>query len=422
MKPMNRVIFAIDLKSFYASVECLDRNLDPFSTPLVVADESRGEGTIVLAASPFIKEKYHVPSRCRLYEVPKDIPGLIIAQPKMRHYLEVSAQINDIYLNYVSENDMFVYSIDESFLDCTNYLSRHHDTPKSYAKKIIDEIKNKTGLTVTAGIGKNMFMAKACMDIDAKKTPSFMAEWDYGDIPTRLWPLTPLSKMWGIGSRLEKRLNRMGFYCVGDIACSDPNFLKKKLGVIGEEIYYHSLGYDDALLQESYSASNHSLSVGQVLLRDYSEEEMPIVIRDMAIELSDRMYEEKVMANQFLLYIANKDHGGFGAKIAFYTPTDSSEKIARKAIEKYVEHKNCCHDNKELFRQIFLVAIDVTDRDCYQPSLFENYEEDKRVRTLEETLVHIRRRYGTQKAMPCSALSLSSTFIDRSNQIGGHHA
>ena len=247
MKRIDRNILAIDLKSFYASVECLDRGLDPFSTPLVVADESRGDGTIVLAASPFIKEKYHVPSRCRLSEVPKDIPGLIIAMPKMKRYLEVSAKVNDIYLEFVSEADLFVYSIDESFLDVTNYLKRNNDTPKSYAQKIIRQIRARTGLVVTAGIGLNLFMAKACMDVEAKRNKDFLAEWDYSSIPEHLWTVKPLSKMWGIGKQLEKRLNKMGFYTVGDIAVSDPKFLKRKLGVIGEEIYYHSLGYDDAL-------------------------------------------------------------------------------------------------------------------------------------------------------------------------------
>ena len=421
MKKLQRDILSIDLKSFYASVECLLRNLDPFTTPLVVADESRGDGTIVLAASPYIKERYHVKSRCRLYEVPKDIPGLIIAEPHMKIYLEKSCEINSIYLDFVSEDDLFVYSIDESFLDCTNYLKRHHDTPKSYAKKIISEIRGRTGLTVTAGIGKNMFMAKACMDIEAKHSPEFLAEWDYEDIPNHLWNVSPLSKMWGIGNRMEKRLNQMGFYSVGDIAVSDPAFLKRKLGVIGEEIYYHSLGYDDAILQEKYVSNDHSLSVGQVLLRDYHPDEMPILIRDMAIELSDRLYLEKVMANTFILYIGDKEHDGFGTKFSFYTPTDSAEKISRLAVEKYQEYasEHPCGDT--LYRQIGLVACNVINRSCYQPSLFEDYEADLRVRTLEQTMIEIRKRYGTRKAMPCSAAGFSSTFIQRQNQIGGHH-
>lgn len=419
MEKLQKEILAIDLKSFYASVECINRNLDPFQTPLVVADESRGDGTIVLAASPFIKEKYHVKSRCRLYEVPKNIPGLIIAEPSMKTYLKVSAEINSIYLDYVSEEDMFVYSIDESFLDCTHYLKISNDTPTTYARKIINDIKRKTGLTVTAGIGKNMFMAKACMDIEAKHNPEFLSRWDYDDIPKHLWKIHPLHKMWGIGSRLEKRLNNLGFYCIGDIAVSDPNYLKRKLGVIGEEIYYHSNGYDDALLQEKYVSKNHSLSVGQVLLRDYCEEELPTLIFDMAMELSDRLYLENAKSKEFAFFIGEKDHSGFEKHFSFFTPTDCGEKIGKAAIEKYKENKN---DSKNhLYRQIFMVALDVYKGEDYQTSLFEDCEEEQKIRDLEKTLLSIRKKYGTGKAMPCSALSLSSTFIQRRNQIGGHH-
>lgn len=419
MKRNDRVILAIDLKSFYASVECIDRDMDPFTTPLVVADEDRGDGTIVLAASPYIKAKYGVKSRCRLYEVPKNIDGLIIAQPKMKRYLEMSARINDIYLEYVSEEDLFVYSIDESFLDVTRYLKRNNDTPKSYARKIIEEIRSKTGLTVTAGIGLNLFMAKAAMDIEAKHNPDFLAEWDYDSIPEHLWKVSPLSKMWGIGSRLEKRLNALGFYCVGDIAVSDPEYLKKELGVIGEEIYYHSLGYDDALLQESYHSKNQSLSCGQVLLRDYHKEEMITLIRDMSLEMSDRLHEEKKSARSFFLFLQRKDHSGYEMKISFMTPTDSAEKIGREFVLRFLETQI---EDDTLFRQISIVAVDVGDKNHYQMSLFEKPKEDREIYDLEETLIQIRKKYGSVKAMPCSALSLSSTYLKRRNQIGGHHA
>ena len=419
MKRNDRVILAIDLKSFYASVECIDRDMDPFTTPLVVADEDRGDGTIVLAASPYIKAKYGVKSRCRLYEVPKNIEGLIIAQPKMKRYLEMSARINDIYLEYVSEEDLFVYSIDESFLDVTRYLKRNNDTPKSYARKIIEEIRSKTGLTVTAGIGLNLFMAKAAMDIEAKHNPDFLAEWDYDSIPEHLWSVSPLSKMWGIGSRLEKRLNALGFYCVGDIAVSDPEYLKKELGVIGEEIYYHSLGYDDALLQESYHSKNQSLSCGQVLLRDYHKEEMITLIRDMSLEMSDRLHEEKKSARSFFLFLQRKDHAGYEMKISFMTPTDSAEKIGREFVLRFLETQI---EDDTLFRQISIVAVDVGDKNHYQMSLFEKPKEDREIYDLEETLIQIRKKYGSVKAMPCSALSLSSTYLKRRNQIGGHHA
>ena len=419
MKRNDRVILAIDLKSFYASVECIDRDMDPFTTPLVVADEDRGDGTIVLAASPYIKAEYGVKSRCRLYEVPKNIKGLIIAQPKMKRYLEMSARINDIYLEYVSEEDLFVYSIDESFLDVTRYLKRNNDTPKSYARKIIEEIRSKTGLTVTAGIGLNLFMAKSAMDIEAKHNPDFLAEWNYDSIPEHLWRVSPLSKMWGIGNRLEKKLNALGFYCVGDIAVSDPEYLKKELGVIGEEIYYHSLGYDDALLQESYHSQNQSLSCGQVLLRDYHKEEMVTLIRDMSLEISDRLHEEKKSARSFFLFLQRKDHYGYEMKISFMTPTDSSEKIGRGFAERFKETQI---EEGTLFRQISIVAIDVGEKNHYQMSLFEKPKEEREIYDLEETLIQIRKKYGSIKAMPCSALSLSSTYLKRRNQIGGHHA
>ncbi len=418
MKRTDRDILSIDLKSFYASVECIDRDLDPFTTPLVVADEERGDGTIVLAASPFIKEKYKVKSRCRLYEVDKNIEGLIIARPRMQRYLEVSAIINSIYLDFVSEDDLYVYSIDESFLDVTCYLNMHKDTPMTYAKKIIETIRDKTGLTVTAGIGKNLFMAKACMDIEAKHKKDFLSSWDYKDIPEHLWNVSPLSKMWGIGSRLEKRLNRMGFFSVGDIAVSDPDYLKKELGVIGEEIYYHANGYDDALIQDTYVSMNRSMSVGQVLLRDYYPHEVPVLINDMSFELSERMLQEKVVANNFYFFLGYKDHTGTGKRICFYTPTDSAMKISQKITEIYLEEMN---RKDVLYREISIVACDVFSVDEYQTNLFEDHESDVRLRRLEMTMMKIRNDYGPRKCLPCSALCLDSTFLTRADQIGGHH-
>lgn len=418
MKRNERDILSIDLKSFYASVECIDRDLDPFTTPLVVADEERGDGTIVLAASPYIKEKYGVKSRCRLYEVDKNIKGLIIACPRMQRYLEMSAIVNNIYLDYVSEEDLYVYSIDESFLDVTGYMRIHGDTPVTYARRIIQSIRDRTGLTVTAGVGKNIFMAKACMDIEAKHKKDFLSCWDYKDIPEHLWNVTPLSKMWGIGSRLERKLNRLGFYTVGDIAISDPEYLKRELGVIGEEIYYHANGYDDALIQEPYVSKEHSLSAGQVLLRDYRPEEMPVLINDMSFELSERMYEQGVVANNFYIGLEYKNHTGIGKRFSYYTPTDSATKLSEKIREIYLQE---FYRKDVLYRGITLVALDVFTMEEYQTNLFEDYEADNRLRTLEKTMMKIRREFGTRKCLPCSALEMNSTFLTRANQIGGHH-
>jgi len=418
MNEQERVILAIDLKSFYASVECVYRGLDPFSVPLVVADDSRGDGTIVLAASPYIKKKYGVKSRCRLYEVPKDIPGLLIAPPNMALYLKVSAAINDLYLDYVDRKDLYVYSIDESFLDCTRYLSCHRDTPRSYAEKILKDVRHRTGLTVTAGIGTNLFMAKAAMDIEAKHREDCLAQWDASSIPEHLWPVAPLSKMWGIGSRLEKKLNAWGFHCVGDIAVCDRALLKRRIGTIGEEIYEHAWGRDDAVIQNPYQSPEHTLSVGQVLLRDYSREEMPTVIRDMADELSDRLYEESAWTASFALYVGYKDHTGFGRKFGFELPTRDRTRIGREAVNAFLRSTPL---DSPFFREVSLLAFDVYPADGpVQLSLFSSPHSEEEEENLTTAVREIRRRYGVAKAMPLRALTLSSTFLARQSQIGGH--
>ncbi len=420
MKREDRDILAIDLKSFYASVECIRRNLDPFKVPLVVADESRGEGTIVLAASPFIKEKYGVKSRCRLFEVDKNIPGLVIACPHMKDYLQAQAQVIDVYLDYVSKNDLYVYSVDECFLDVTNYLKIGNDTSYSYAKKIVDEVKRKTGLTVTAGIGKNLFMAKACMDIDAKKSPSFIAKWGYEDIPYSLWPVNPLHKMWGIGARMERKLNNMGFYSVGDIACSSPTFLKKEIGVIGEEIYYHSLGYDDALLQERYEPQNKSFSVGEVLLRDYKYEEVFSILGDLSHELCERLKKSRKVSYSFSAIVVNADDSqSYHFRAVFETPTSSAFRLTQKLKEIFARLPV---DRDAAYRRVLLCADSMTDEGNFQTSLFDNVEENGRADAAEAAMIMVRDAFGTEKAMPAFAAMKESTYKQRSHQIGGHLA
>ena len=420
MKRTDRDILAIDLKSFYASVECIKRNLDPFKVPLVVADESRGDGTIVLAASPFIKEKYGVKSRCRLFEVDKNIPGLVIACPHMKDYLQAQADVIGVYLDYVSKEDLYVYSVDECFLDVTNYLKRGNDTSYSYAEKIVDDVKRRTGLTVTAGIGKNLFMAKACMDIEAKKSPSFIAKWDYEDIPYSLWPVAPLHKMWGIGSRMERKLNAMGFYSVGDIACSSPTFLKKEIGVIGEEIYYHSLGYDDALLQERYEPRNKSFSVGEVLLRDYKYEEVFSIIGDLSHELCERLKKSRKVSYTFSCTVVTADDSeSYHFRAVFESPTSSAFRLTRQLKQTF---GRLPADRSTNYRRVLLCADSITEEDSFQTSLFDNVEENGRTDAAEEVMIRVRDAFGTEKAMPAFAATKESTYRQRSHQIGGHLA
>ncbi|MFA7376404.1 MAG: damage repair protein, partial [Acholeplasmataceae bacterium] len=222
---LHKNIICIDLKSFYASVECSLLGLDPFTTPLVVADRSRGGGGVVLAISPYLKS-LGVKSRCRIHELPTNI-SIIYRKPQMQTYLEYASKVLSIYLDYVSEEDLFVYSIDEAFLDLTSYLSYYKKTDAELAKDILKAIKNKLDLYATCGIGPNMLIAKLALDIESKKSPDFIAKWGYDDIKTKLWPIEPLSEMWGIGHRMLHNLNQMGLYKMGDIANYDVKKLKR---------------------------------------------------------------------------------------------------------------------------------------------------------------------------------------------------
>ena len=200
---IKRNILCIDLKSFYASVECKLRNLDPFKTPLVVADKERGEGSIILAVTPYLKS-LGIPSRLRIYELPKNI-DVIFAKPRMQKYLEFSSKLIEIYLNYVSEDDLYIYSIDEAFLDLTSYLKYYQKSEYEISKMILCDIEKTLGLYATVGIGPNMLLSKLALDLEAKTSADFTAKWDYEMVSEKLWNITPLSKMWGIGSKMEKR-------------------------------------------------------------------------------------------------------------------------------------------------------------------------------------------------------------------------
>lgn len=411
----QKTILAIDLKSFYASCECIDRNLDPFTTPLIVADKSRGKGTIVLAVSPYLKN-LGIPSRCRVYDVP-NIPNLIFAQPRMERYIQLSVKVLSIYLDYVDITDMHVYSVDEAFLDVTNYLKGRNMTPTQFARAIIKDIKNKTGLTVTCGIGENLFTAKVAMDIEAKHKKDFLAHWTYDDIKSKLWNLTPLSKMWGIGSHLERRLNALGMYTVGDIACADPYFLKRKLGVIGEEIYSHANGIDKADIKKPYTPSSSCLGIGQVLLRDYLPLEGELIIREEIEELILRMRKKNFFACGFSIGVQYKDNTGFNKQVKLDNPTRSSKVISDLLLDIYF--KNVNRDN--YLRGVFIQAFKLTPSSSYQTDLFSTLEEFDKEENFYKVEEDIHSLYGKKSLFKATALLDNSTYFKRINQIGGHN-
>jgi len=415
---MNEMqIVVIDLKAFYAFVECVERQLDPFTTPLVVCDKARGPGTIVLSVSPYLKSM-GVPSRCRSFELPK-LDNMVYAVPRMSLYLKKSAEVVSVFLDYVGEDDLHVYSIDEAFLNVAPYLSLYKCTAKELAARIIKSVKKKTGLVATAGIGPNLFLAKSALDNEAKNAPDRMAEWNYNDVPSKLWPLKPLSKMWGISTRLEARLNNIGLFSVGDLAQANKDLVVHYFGVMGEELWNHANGIDDAHIRDKYVAKESGISIGQTLMRDYSKEEMPIVLREMNDDLCLRLRLEKKLTGVVHLFVGYSDtttYGGFSHQASLLRPTDDSDEIFGALLHLFEKHA----ENQPIRNVGF--SLGKLANPCYeQIDLFISPEEQDKKRRLQNTLDEIKARYGSNAVLRATALMKASTAIERHERIGGHH-
>ncbi len=416
---LHRNILCIDLKSFYASVECAISGLDPFTTPLVVADKERGGGSIVLAVSPYLK-KYGVPGRCRIYELPKNI-DIIYRKPKMERYLEYSTRIVELYLNFISEEDIYVYSVDEVFLDVTEYLDYYKVTEYELAKRILDTIYKETKIYATCGIGPNMLIAKLALDIESKHSPEFIAKWKYEDIPTKLWPVTPLSKMWGIGRNMERNLNSLGIYKVEDLAKYDLKKIKKKFGIIGEELYYHSHGIDMSMIQEKMNIkpTAKSYGIGQTLFHDYYKPEVYQIIREMVDDVCRRLRIGKKMAKtiHFGFAYSKEVGGGFARQMKLEQPTQNESHVYRaclKLMDKF-------YDNSPI-RVVRIAATNLVDKKGYQINLFEDIEEVMKERAVFSAMDEIKDKYGKNSVNRASTELKSSTAKARNDMIGGHNA
>ena len=410
----KRAIAVIDLKAFYSYVECLDRGLDPWKAPLVVADKERGTNTIVLSVSPFLK-KQGIPSRCRIKELPKKFK-YIYAVPRMERYLQKSADVIDVLYHFVSEEDVHVYSIDEAFVDLTTYLDYYKKTPLQMVTTIINQIKEETGLQATAGIGDNFFLAKIALDIYAKKERNGIAHVSSNEIKEKLWPITPLSKVWSIGSRTEAKLNAMGLFTVKDVALSNVDFLRSKFGVMGEQLWRHANGIDDADIHEKYEPKERSLSLSQVLFRDYNQKEAITIIREMTDTLASRMRNGEKMASVVALYVGySKQQGGFSRRTTLLAPTDDSELLLKALLEIYHLYI------KDLpIRIIGLNFGGLLDATHQQLSMFEDEKEQIKRHNLQKTLDLLHSKYGKNSVLRASSLLEESTIRDRNNFIGGH--
>ena len=410
----RRTIAVIDLKAFYSYVECLDRGLDPWKTPLVVADKERGTNTIVLSVSPYLK-KQGIPSRCRIKELPKKFK-YVYAVPRMERYLEKSADVVGVLYHFVAEEDVHVYSIDEAFIDLTSYLSYYNKTPLQMVSTIINQIKEETGLQATAGIGDNFFLAKVALDIYAKTAKNGIARLHSNEIKEKLWPITPLHKVWSIGTRTEAKLNAMNIFTVKDIATSNLDYLKSKFGVIGEQLWRHANGIDEADIHEKYEPKERSFTLGQVLFRDYQKDEAITIIREMVDTLTSRMRNEDKMCNTVSIYIGySKNLGGFARRATLLSATDDSKAIFDAVIEIYKRHVN-----NSPIRQIGIYYGGLAPASHQQLSLFEDDKKQTNRHNLQKAVDKLHSKYGNNSVLRASSLLEESTIKERNEYIGGH--
>lgn len=461
---MGRTYAAIDLKSFFASVECILRGLDPLKAKLVVADESRTEKTICLAVTPALKA-YGIPGRARLFEVNQKVREVqqrtgekiefTIAKPQMAKYVEYSTKVYNVYLKYVSAEDIHAYSIDECFLDLTRYLKLYKKTARELVKTIIQDVFTTTGITATGGIGTNLYLCKIAMDVMAKHVEADadgvrIAELDEISYRKQLWSHRPITSFWqvgrGIAERLENcRLNAgRGIYTMGDVArvsVKNPEALYKLFGVNAEILIDHAWGYEPCTIADIKKAKprNRSTGEGQVLQDPYPFDKARLVVREMVDTVSMTLIAHDLVTNAMVLTVGydreNVDKGIYRgetvmdvygrmlpkpahgtANIGYYT---SSQSVMADAVMKLFDR---IVDPKLTVRRLNLVAADIVDASHEQYDLFTDVKKQEREKKRLKAELLIKKRFGNNAIVKGMDLQEGATTIERNGQIGGHRA
>lgn len=420
----EKCYMCIDLKSFYASVECCDRGLDPFSENLVVADPDRGRGTICLAITPAMK-RLGVKNRCRVFEIPDSVP-YTMAIPRMARYMDVSAEINSIYMRYIRPEDMHVYSVDECFIDATPYLRLYGMGSKEFAKMLTSKVLEETGITATAGIGTNLFQAKVALDIQAKKAADGIGILDEESFKREIWFHQPITDVWQIGPGIARRLRKKGVIDLAGVCAADPRWLKKELGKNGEYLLDHAWGQEPCGIADirRYRPSAHSLSNGQVLMRDYAFAEARTVVDEMADALGLDMFEKALSCGTVSVAVAyarpcTTDSGrasGSGRSLKLRRRATLPGQIRKAAVRLF----DSCIDRDAPIRRISISLGRVAPARFDQPTLFESV--DGRATDLARAATAIRARFGKNALLKGTSLKAGSTMMERNNQIGGHRA
>ena len=409
---MEKVIGIIDLKSFYASCECAVRHLDIFKTPLVCCDPYRSESSIVMSVTPYLKERYGVSNVCRKRDLPT-IPGMIYAVPRMSYYLQVSSYVVNIFLKYVSYEDLHVYSVDESFLNLGPYI-KMYGSPERMIQLIQQEIFNRLGLIATAGIGPNMFLAKIALDNEGKKKKPFLAHWTYEDVPTKLWKIKPIDKIWSIAEGTKNHLARIGINSLEGLAKANSKLLEREFGVMGLQLKNLANGRDDSDIREKVIPLNPSLSNGQTLRKPLSPNECVLLLREMTDELAIRLRKENYLAGKIGIW-ANMENGSYSKEMTIPYPTDSTKELFQGIQHAFFEKIPC--------EKIYGLGISfgkLSKKQQVQLSLFEDVFQKEKEERFDDVMDKIRETYGRNAIFRCSALLENSTIRQRHMQIGGH--
>ena len=443
-KNTGRHYICIDLKSFYASVECAERGLDPMTTNLVVADPERSDKTICLAVSPSMK-KLGVRNRCRVFEIPKSIK-YIMAVPRMQKYIDYAADIYGIYLRYIAPEDIHVYSIDEAFIDVTPYLRKYQKTPKEMAEWFMGLIWKEIGIRATAGVGTNLYLTKIALDIISKHAPDYIGVLDEESYREQLWDHQPLTDFWRIGPGTARSLASLGIFTMRQICAFDEDVLYRKYGIDAELLIDHAWGRESTTMADikAYKPETKSLTQGQVLMRDYSFDEGRIVIREMVEQLALDLVKKKLLTESvtILAGYSNALHLPMtGGTASVPVPTNSESMLVDAVLELY---DNVVRRDVPV-RRFFAYCNKVTpDKGERQLSLFDNladtgkgrkdaeisagtgFSSDNDVqdtdRKIQTAMNDIKNKFGKNAIFKSADLQDCATQLDRNMQIGGHRS
>lgn len=420
MNQCNRVYFVIDMKCFFASVECAERGLNPFEVNLIVADKSRGDGTVCLAISPKMKS-LGVQNRCRVYEIPKNI-DYIVAKPRMQKYIDYASEIYGIYLKYIDKNDIYVYSIDEAFIDVTDYLKMYGLKAKDFALKLMHEIDKTLHIPCTIGIGSNMYLAKIALDISAKHSPDRIGWLDSDKFKRTLWEHTPITDFWGISHGISTRLAKMGVYNMHGIALAKPERLYKEFGVNAELLIDHAFGIEPCTIADvkNYKRKSESISSSQILPHNYNFESSLLVLKEMVQTACYRLAKENLVTSHAHIMVGYGDNKHDGAKASTSLDvTTNLYSIIEPACEKLF-HKVV--DKSRPIRKVGISFANLHGEDYEQYNFFVDTQKVEKEKSLVKSVLNIKEKFGASSILKGIDLEDGATQIERNKLIGGHNA